>query len=206
MRILFNTGVLFILSNIFACQSVYSKNYVYPSLYIASIIADTNLINDKDELFIDVIEYSKPELIVTENRFPKFPNYWTLESLSTLKNLSIWNGILKISEDKILYIIFKDQDFWSYDDIIGYIKLNLSFDGTVIRNEWEIINAKRTLANISTNNSEHLQKVRMLSDKAIYNINIGITLTKRLPQKKDTKSTTNLPLYFPKPYMGIYIQ
>ena len=183
----------------------HSNNYVYPKLYISSININSEKNNSEDELFINILEFDNNNIIIKENRVPQFPYYWNLEALKNLKETQIWTGILKIKEIKTLFIIFKDQDFWSYDDILGFAKLQLYYDGKIIKQEWEIVSTNKSAAKISTHNLEKPYNFKITSDKYLYNVKMGITLNRSLLLYKNPHPEINTSNKFLKPYSGIYM-
>jgi hypothetical protein len=186
-------------------QATASIQYLYPTVYIAALEAESNNKSDQDELFLEVIEYDNEKSTVREIRIPEFPRYWQAKDLAKITDLPIWRGILKVKESISLQIIFKDQDFWSDDDVIGSIKLTLYWDEYSIKSKWKIIN-NQSITNISSSEPENLQKLKLLSNKSTYRLEIAITTSKIFPSKKTQRTTNIWPVLFPRSYNGIFIQ
>lgn len=201
-----NLIFLVVFLSIVISKNIYSKNneYVYPTIYIASIKAKTNKNSNQDELFVEVAEFTyKNQTPIQEYRIPGFPSYWIPKTLSRVKDLPIWKGIIKTGETKVIHVHFKDQDFWNKDDLIGLIKIKMNLVAGIINSEWEIINSYKDVSHISIKDSEHIQKIHLSSDKAVYKIELGISETKKLSIPKINRPANRFEPGYLYPYGGI---
>ncbi len=180
-------------------------NFAYPSLYISKIVPKNSQEENGDELFFEILEIDNNNKKVIF-RVPQFPSYWTTNKLDQINDFLLWKGVLKEGMEKTLIISLIDQDFppWNNNDIIGIIKVELTLIDGNIQSKWSNENGPSGGIIATANDSEHIQKFKLSSEKASYHINIGLTETKKLSGTSLKKD--DWPTQFPRPYTGMFLQ
>lgn len=112
----------------------YSSQDYESSRYVTITLKDIENIKgseEKDELFISIFEHKKnerPKLY----RVPNFPEYWLSNLVEQLKDVVIWEGIVRKNNSTNLMISLLEQDLapWDNDDLLGTIRYMFYYDST----------------------------------------------------------------------------
>ena len=98
-----------------------------------------------DELYFSVTEYpskGRPHNDVV----PEYPLHWLSDHLKELKDVVLWEKLVKEGEGSsvILSLIEQDAPPWDMDELIGTVKLNLKNEKGKLKKEWTIPNRADT--------------------------------------------------------------
>lgn len=98
-----------------------------------------------DELYFSITEYSSKER-PRSYLIPEFPMHWLSAHLQDIKNVNLWDKIIKDGEGVSVIFSLIEQDVapWNIDDLVGTIKLKVRNEKGVLKREWIIPNQKDT--------------------------------------------------------------
>lgn len=119
-------------------------SYLYADPIVARVALDSIQVikpteKGGDEIYFDVTQYSNQGQSNTI-RLPEAPEYWLSNQLSQVKNITLWEGVVKDNEEVKVIFSVVEQDFppWDVDELIGSALLVLNNINDTLQYHWEI--------------------------------------------------------------------
>lgn len=126
-----------------------SKPIFAQDLQLSVILSELDAIRTTekggDELYFSVTEYSSKEH-PRNYLIPEFPMHWLSAHLKDIKNVTLWDKIIKEGEGVSVIFSLIEQEIppWYLDELIGTVKLKVRNEKGVLKREWIIPNQKDT--------------------------------------------------------------
>ncbi len=127
-------------------QPIFAKD-VQLSVLLSKLEAIRTTEKGGDELYFSVTEYSTKER-PRNYLIPEYPMHWLSANLKDIKNVSLWDKIIKEGEgiSVIFSLIEQESPPWFLDELIGTVKLKIRNEKGALKSEWIIPNQKDTQA------------------------------------------------------------
>lgn len=133
-----------------------------------------------DEIYFDITQYSNQGQSKT-SRLPAAPQHWLSKQLSEVKNVTLWEGIVRDKEEVKVIFSVVEQDFppWDVDEMIGSALLVLENVNGRLQYRWElpVFEEKVDQAMVNKNifkPGESLQNYVMKGDNSNYQVALKV--------------------------------
>ncbi len=150
----------------------HSKNALklYLSLQLVALKANKTSEN-VDELYMAVTAYPS-EGRPTHKIIPSIPKYWLSTHLNKIKDLSLWQGVLKEGKNVTiqLSLIEKDLPPFDADDLVGTVVAKVKNINGKLEVEWSMPNKSETLKSVKAENNTTVRQFSLVSKEANYSV------------------------------------
>jgi len=106
---------------------------------LTDIQAKTTVEQAGDDVYFNITQYSSLGNS-SQSRVPIYPAHWLSQQLSNVKEVALWEGILKPSESVKLVLALSEQDPkpWDTDYLIGAVTLTIKNKKGRLEHTWDI--------------------------------------------------------------------